>query len=102
MPLIEDPKADEQVRAIALNTLTSAANIGKSAAQSLVPVDSGDLRSTIKLSEPRMTKGSIEVGIQAGGTAASGKIVDYAEEVEMRSPFLRSAVNAIAQGLRNV
>ena len=56
-----------------------------------VPVDTGDLLSTIKTVGPVYRGKTVRVGTEAGGAAASGKYVDYAirvhEDTEVYHPY---------------
>ena len=60
----------------------------------LVAKETGDLESTIRVSEPEITERRIRVALMAGGKAQSGRMVDYADEQEIMQPYLWPAVIA--------
>lgn len=46
--------------------------------QALVPIDTGDLLSTGRVTEPVIQRNTVTAGIAYGGEAPSGEFVDYA------------------------
>jgi hypothetical protein len=66
--------------------------------QQLVPVDSGDLKSTGRVEKnPRTGTASL----MYGGLAKSGEVVDYVEPVEADQPFIKPAVRLAIGKSRN-
>jgi len=89
--------------------LKETAQIGKDKAQSLVPVDTGALKKSIRIERLGMKSGKITyTGIRAGGyirNPKTNKIVDYAAHVEYGTsnqrpqPYLRPAAEYAMQRL---
>ena len=87
--------------------LKEAAQVGKERAQSLVPVDTGALRKSIRIERLGMKSGKITyTGIRAGGyirNPKTNKIVDYAAHVEYGTsrqapqPYMRPAAEYAMQ-----
>jgi len=68
-------------------------------ARSYVRVDTGALRSDIRMEIRRQGAGGASVSIAAGGTQINpktGKIVDYAQAIETKYPFIYPAISSIA------
>jgi len=67
-------------------------------AQGLVHVDTGTLQSDIKMIVTQSQGDFVSVRIVAGGTRINpktGKVCDYAQAVEVKSPYLRPAFDFI-------
>ena len=87
--------------------LLEAAQIGKDRAQSLVPVDTGALKKSIRVERLSRESGKIiYTGIRAGGyirNPKTNKIVDYAAHVEYGTsrqrpqPYMRPAAEYAMQ-----
>lgn len=90
---IENKDAERALWEQAAVKLEQANEVGAATARMQVPEDTGDLKSTIKAQKAVETETDIVCGMVAGGVAASGRIVDYSYDVEIRTPYLRAGIN---------
>lgn len=78
--------------------LLSRAELMKGLAQVMVPVDTGSLRDSIRIERGGLGLHWREIRVRAGGYVTNpktGRLVDYALYVELRTPFMEPAYLSI-------
>jgi hypothetical protein len=82
----------------AFEVLMKQAELMKGYAQVYVPVDTGSLRDSIRIERGGEGLHWREVRVRAGGYVTNprtGRLVNYALHVELRSPYMRPAFEAV-------
>ena len=89
----------------AYEVLMAQAQVMKGYAQVYVPVDTGSLRDSIRVERGGEGLHWREVRVRAGGYVVNpktGRIVNYALPVELRTPYMRPAFEVVRSTIREM